>query len=80
MKPQNSPSLETNSFSIHVDPSKNPKIMSLIPLNEKMEEDEHRPILLGIYELKGDTLTICLERIAPINSRRDQTRIETFKF
>ncbi|MDR3622863.1 MAG: sigma-70 family RNA polymerase sigma factor [Paludisphaera borealis] len=47
------------SYSISVDPSKSPKIIGMILLNDKMEEDERRPIVLGIYELKGDTLTIC---------------------
>ncbi len=48
------------TFTIDVDPGHNPKIMGLIPLNDKMEEDRHEPIRLGIYELKGDTLTICI--------------------
>jgi RNA polymerase sigma factor (sigma-70 family) len=47
------------AFTIDVDPSHNPKIMGLIPLNDKMEEDRHEPIRLGIYELKGETLRIC---------------------
>jgi RNA polymerase sigma factor (sigma-70 family) len=47
----------TISFSL--EPSKSPKLIGLIPLNDKMEEDENQPIKLGIYELKGDTLTIC---------------------
>ncbi len=47
-------------FAFDVDPSHNPKIMGLILLNDKMEEDRHQPIRLGIYELKGDTLTICI--------------------
>lgn len=47
------------AFSFAVDPSKSPKLIGLIPLNDKMEEDGNQPIKLGIYELKGDTLTIC---------------------
>jgi uncharacterized protein (TIGR03067 family) len=51
---------QVTTFSFDVDPSHNPKIMGLILLNDKMEEDRHQPIRLGIYELKGDTLTICI--------------------
>jgi uncharacterized protein (TIGR03067 family) len=47
------------TLSISVDPTKSPKLISLIPLNDKMEDDGYQPIRLGIYELKGDTLTIC---------------------
>ena len=47
------------TFTFSVDPSKSPKLIGLIPLNDKMEDDENQSIKLGIYELKGDTLTIC---------------------
>jgi uncharacterized protein (TIGR03067 family) len=47
------------TLSISVDPTKSPKLISLIPLNDKLEDDGNQPIRLGIYELKGDTLTIC---------------------
>jgi uncharacterized protein (TIGR03067 family) len=47
------------TLSIAVDPTKSPKLISLIPLNDKLEDDGNQPISLGIYELKGDTLTIC---------------------
>jgi hypothetical protein len=40
-------------LSISVDPTKSPKLISLIPLNDKMEDDGNQPIRLGIYELKG---------------------------
>ncbi len=46
-------------MSISVDPTRSPKLISLIPLNDKMEDDGNQPIRLGIYELTGDTLTIC---------------------
>ena len=46
------------TFTFDVDPSQSPKVIGMILLNDKMEEDRHRPIMLGIYELKGDTLTI----------------------
>lgn len=51
---------QVTTFTFDVDPSHNPKIMGLILLNDKIEEDRHQPIRLGIYELKGDTLTICM--------------------
>jgi RNA polymerase sigma factor (sigma-70 family) len=64
-----------NSFD--VDPSKSPKAIGIILLDDKMEEVGHVQIRLGIYELKGDTLTICagLDRpdsfdVAP-GSKRD---------
>ena len=47
------------TFAVSVDPSKSPKLIGLILLNDKMEDDENQSIRLGIYELKGDTLTIC---------------------
>lgn len=47
------------TFTFHVDPTKSPKLIGLIPLNDKKEDDGYQPIRLGIYELKGDTLTIC---------------------
>jgi uncharacterized protein (TIGR03067 family) len=67
LKPQYAPLSNATSFSIAVDPSKSPKIIGLLPLNEKMEEDDHRPIRLGIYELKGDTLRICAGADRPEN-------------
>jgi RNA polymerase sigma factor (sigma-70 family) len=41
------------TLSISVDSTKSPKLISLIPLNDKMEDDGNQPIRLGIYELKG---------------------------
>lgn len=46
-------------LSMYVDPSKNPRLISFFKLNDEMEEDESAPILLGIYKLEGDTLTMC---------------------
>jgi RNA polymerase sigma factor (sigma-70 family) len=64
-----------NSFD--VDPSKSPKAIGIVLLNDKMEEEGHVQLRLGIYELKGDTLAICagLDRpdsfeVAP-GSKRD---------
>jgi uncharacterized protein (TIGR03067 family) len=37
--------------SVEVDPSRKPKTIDLLI--------EGKPVLLGIYELKGDTLTVC---------------------
>ena len=54
-------------LSFCIDPSKSPKLISLIPLNDKMEDDGNQPIRLGIYELKGDTLTICAGADRPDN-------------
>lgn len=45
-------------FTFDVDPSQSPKIMGLILLDDKMEEVRNQQIMLGIYEIKGDTLTI----------------------
>ncbi len=53
------------TLSISVDPTKSPKLISLIPLNDKMEDDGNQPIILGIYELKRDTLTICCGKDRP---------------
>jgi RNA polymerase sigma factor (sigma-70 family) len=47
------------TFSFSVEPSKSPKLIGLFLLNDKMEEDKQQQVRLGIYELKGDTLTIC---------------------
>ena len=55
------------ALSFCLDPSKSPKLISLIPLNDKMEDDGNQPIRLGIYELKGDTLTICAGADRPDN-------------
>ncbi|APW61915.1 sigma-70 family RNA polymerase sigma factor [Paludisphaera borealis] len=55
------------NFSISVDPSKSPKVISMFLLNEKMEENELEPIRLGIYELKGDTLKFCVGMDRPEN-------------
>jgi RNA polymerase sigma-70 factor (ECF subfamily) len=54
-------------FSFVVDPSKTPKLISLFTLNEKLEENPNDPILLGIYELKNDTLTIAFGIDRPAN-------------
>jgi RNA polymerase sigma factor (sigma-70 family) len=45
--------------SFDVDPSQSPKAIGIVQLNDKSEEEGHVQIKLGIYELKGDTLTIC---------------------
>jgi RNA polymerase sigma factor (sigma-70 family) len=55
------------TFMVSVDPSKSPKLIGLIPLNDKNEEDESQAIRLGIYELNGGTLTICAGADRPGN-------------
>ena len=65
-----------DTFTFDVDPSHNPKIMDLIVLNDKMEEDRHEPIRLGIYELKGDTLTICAGMDRPDSFEAKTARLE----
>jgi RNA polymerase sigma factor (sigma-70 family) len=55
------------TFMFSVDPSKSPKLIGLIPLNDKNEEDENQMIRLGIYELNGGTLTICAGADRPDN-------------
>lgn len=49
------------TFRFWVDPARSPGTMALIPADEKVREDQDDlPIRLGIYELKGDTLRICI--------------------
>jgi uncharacterized protein (TIGR03067 family) len=59
------------AFSFAIDPSKTPKLISLFLLNaekeDEMKENEDNPILLGIYELKGDTLRISFGMDRPEN-------------
>jgi RNA polymerase sigma factor (sigma-70 family) len=58
---------EGNAYSLSIDPDKCPNGMSLIRLDEKSEEIQNQPVLLGIYELKNDALTICLGLDRPEN-------------
>jgi RNA polymerase sigma-70 factor (ECF subfamily) len=62
---------DTMAFSFAIDPSKTPKLISLFLLNaekeDEMKENEDNPILLGIYELKGDTLRISFGMDRPEN-------------
>jgi RNA polymerase sigma-70 factor (ECF subfamily) len=49
------------SLGFWIDPARSPGTMALIPADGKVKEDQDDlPILLGIYELKGDTLKICV--------------------
>ena len=43
-----------------IDPSKNPKTMNFAHLGEKARANEPGEIGQAIYELKGDSLTICI--------------------
>ena len=50
---------EGSRFTVDVDPEMDPKICSLLLLDDEMKQDMTAPIILGIYKLEGDKLTIC---------------------
>ena len=52
---------EVITLRFWVDPARSPGTMALVNTEERPKEDEDdRKILLGIYDLKGDTLKICV--------------------
>jgi RNA polymerase sigma-70 factor (ECF subfamily) len=53
-------SRSNNTFKFWVDPTRSPRNIAMVRASEKSEDQDDLPILLGIYELEGDTMRICL--------------------
>jgi uncharacterized protein (TIGR03067 family) len=59
--PDNPASTEADSWKIQIDPTRKPKTIT-IP-NFKEADPERSLTLIGIYEIEGDELKVCLEAV-----------------
>jgi len=67
-------------FTIKIDPTCNPKIIDLIPIEKENKED----VLEGIYRFRGNKLTLCLRgplriRMRPLTFGEDNSMVVTLE-